>query len=124
MASPERIPWRRDPWIALLGLAAFAALLMTLPVPDPADPPGGPLPETNFAVVDVTVFDGEEFRPHRDAWVEDGRIRAVGWAECRRRKFLATLLDTGEDGAYAATDELRKSAIQSDRGIPYFLAHD
>ena len=78
MASPERSPWRRDPWIALLGLAAFAGLLMILPVPEPADPPGGPLPETNFAVVDVTVFDGQEFRPHRDVWVEDGRIRAVG----------------------------------------------
>ena len=78
MATPERSPWRRDPWIALAGLAAFAALLMILPVPDPADPPGGPLPETNFAVVDVTVFDGEEFRPHRDVWVEDGGIRAVG----------------------------------------------
>ena len=78
MASPERILWRRDPWIALVGLAAFAGLLMILPVPEPADPPGGPLPETNFAVVDVTVFDGEEFRPHRDVWVEDGRVRAVG----------------------------------------------
>lgn len=78
MATPERSPWRHDPWIALAGLAAFAALLMILPVPDPADPPGGPLPETNFAVVDVTVFDGEEFRPHRDVWVEDGGIRAVG----------------------------------------------
>ena len=78
MAAPERSLWRRDPWIALVGLAAFAGLLMILPVPETADPPGGPLPETNFAVVDVTVFDGEEFRPHRDVWVEDGRIRAVG----------------------------------------------
>ena len=78
MAVPERAPWRRDPWIALLGLAAFAALLMILPVPEPADPPGGPLPETNFAVVDVTVFDGEAFRARRDVRVEDGRIRAVG----------------------------------------------
>ena len=78
MAAPERAPWRRDPWIALLGLAGFVALLMILPVPEPADPPGGPLPETNFAVVDVTVFDGEAFRPRRDVRVEDGRIRAVG----------------------------------------------
>ena len=78
MAAPERAPWRRDPWIALLGVAAFAGLLMILPVPEPADPPGGPLPETDFAVVDVTVFDGEEFRPRRDVRVEDGRIRAVG----------------------------------------------
>lgn len=78
MAAPERAPWRRDPWIALLGLAVFVALLMILPVPEPADPPGGPLPETDFAVVDVTVFDGEEFRPRRDVRVEDGRIRAVG----------------------------------------------
>ena len=78
MGAPERSPWRRDPWIALLGFAAFAAVLTILPVPEPADPPGGPLPETNFAVVDVTVFDGEEFRPHRDVRVEDGRIRAVG----------------------------------------------
>ena len=78
MAAPERAPWRRDPWIALVGLASFAVLLMTLPVPEPADPPGGPLPETDFAVVDVTVFDGEEFRARRDVRVEDGRIRAVG----------------------------------------------
>ena len=78
MVAPERTPWRRDPWIALVGLASFAVLLMILPVPEPADPPGGPLPETNFAVVDVTVFDGEGFRARRDVRVEDGRIRAVG----------------------------------------------
>ena len=78
VTAAERSPWRRDPWIAAVGIAAFVALLMVLPVPEPADPPGGPLPETNFAVVDVTVFDGEEFRAHRDVWVEDGRIRAVG----------------------------------------------
>ncbi len=78
MTPSERPPWRRDPFIAAVGIAAFVGLLMTLPVPEPADPPGGPLPETTFAVVDVAVFDGEEFRPHRDVWVEDGRIRAVG----------------------------------------------
>ena len=78
MAGDERSPWRRDPWIAAVAVAVFAGVLMVLPVPEPADPPGGPLPETNFAVVDVTVFDGEEFRPHRDVRVEDGRIRAVG----------------------------------------------
>lgn len=78
MAAPERAPWRRDPWIALAGLVSFVALLTILPVPEPADPPGGPLPETNFAVVDVTVFDGTQFRARRDVRVEDGRIRAVG----------------------------------------------
>ena len=78
MASPERSIWRRDPLIAAVAVAAFVGLLMTLPAPEPADPPGGPLPETNFAVVNVTVFDGEEFRPHQDVRVEDGRIRAVG----------------------------------------------
>ena len=78
MTAPERLLWRRDPLIAAVAVAAFAGVLMTLPVPEPADPPGGPLPETDFAVVDVTVFDGEEFRPHRDVWVEEGRIRAVG----------------------------------------------
>ena len=78
MTSPERSLWRRDPLIAAIGAAVFVGVFMTLPVPDPPDPPGGPLPETNFAVVDVTVFDGEEFRPHRDVRVEDGRIRAVG----------------------------------------------
>ena len=66
MTPSERPPWRRDPFIAAVGIAAFVGLLMTLPVPEPADPPGGPLPETTFAVVDVAVFDGEEFRPHRD----------------------------------------------------------
>ena len=74
----ERPPWRRDPLIAGVAIAVFVGVLMTLPVPEPADPPGGPLPETDFAVVDVTVFDGEEFLPHRDVWVEEGRIRAVG----------------------------------------------
>ena len=78
VAAAERSPWRRDPWIALVAVAVFVGVLMTLPVPEPADPPGGPLPETNFAVVDATVFDGEAFRPHRDVWVEEGRIRAVG----------------------------------------------
>ena len=78
MSAPERPPWRRDPLIAAVALAAFVGLLMLLPVPEPADPPGGPLPETSFAVVDVTVFDGTEFRTHGDVWVEDGRIRAVG----------------------------------------------
>ena len=77
-AAAERSPWRRDPWIALAAAAVFAGIVMILPVPEPADPPGGPLPETDFAVVDATVFDGEAFRPHRDVWVEDGRIRAVG----------------------------------------------
>ena len=75
---PERPPWRRDPLIAGVAIAVFVGVLMTLPVPEPADPPGGPLPETDFAVVDVTVFDGEEFLPHRDVWVEEGRIRSVG----------------------------------------------
>ena len=78
VAAAERSPWRRDPWIALVAVAVFAGIVMILPVPEPADPPGGPLPETNFAVVDATVFDGEAFRPHRDVWVEEGRIRAVG----------------------------------------------
>ena len=77
-ATPERPPWRRDPLIAAAGIAVFVGVLATLPVPEPADPPGGPLPETNFAVVDVTVFDGDEFLPHRDVWVEEGRIRSVG----------------------------------------------
>ena len=76
--TSERPLWRRDPLIAAAGIAVFVGVLATLPVPEPADPPGGPLPETDFAVVDVTVFDGDEFRPHRDVWVEEGRIRAVG----------------------------------------------
>ena len=76
--TSERPLWRRDPLIVAAGIAVFVGVLATLPVPEPADPPGGPLPETDFAVVDVTVFDGEEFRPHRDVWVEEGRIRAVG----------------------------------------------
>ena len=78
LTATERPLWRRDPLIAAIALAVFVGLLLVLPVPERADPPGGPLPETNFAVVDVTVFDGEEFRPHRDVRVEDGRIRAVG----------------------------------------------
>ena len=78
--TSERPLWRRDPLIAAAGIAVFVGVLATLPVPEPADPPGGPLPETDFAVVDVTVFDGEEFRPHRDVWVEEGRIPAVGAA--------------------------------------------
>ena len=76
--TSERPLWRRDPLVAAAGIAVFVGVLATLPVPEPADPPGGPLPETNFAVVDVTVFDGEQFLPHRDVWVEEGRIRGVG----------------------------------------------
>ena len=36
------------------------------------------MPEGSFAVTGVKVFDGEAFRPDRDVWVEDGRVRAVG----------------------------------------------
>ena len=82
MAGDERSPWRRDPWIAAVAVAVFAGVLMMLPVPEPADPPGGPLPETNFAVVNVTVFDGEEFRPHRDV-LGRGRPHPRGRAAAR-----------------------------------------
>ena len=76
--APERPIWRHDPLIAGVAVAVFVGVLAMLPTPERADSPGGPLPETDFAVVDATVFDGEEFLPHRDVWVEDGRIRAVG----------------------------------------------
>lgn len=69
---------RRFLWIGAAALAAFAALLAFLPTPPEAEAPGGAAAETRFAIVDTTVFDGTEFLPHRDVWVEDGRVHRVG----------------------------------------------
>jgi len=42
--------------------------------------PDEAVPEESFAIVAVTIFDGEGFRADQYVWVEDGRIRAVGQA--------------------------------------------
>lgn len=69
---------RRFLWIGAAALAAFAALLAFLPTPPEAEAPGEANAETRFAIVDATVFDGTEFLPGRDVWIEDGRIHRVG----------------------------------------------
>lgn len=56
----------------------FIGALATLPVPESAAAPGQEAPEESFAVVDVTLFDGEAFRRNQDVWIEDGRVRALG----------------------------------------------
>ena len=62
-----------------LATVVFAGMLVMLPQPDSS---GGTehntIPEVSFAVVGVKVFDGVEFLPDQDVWVEDGRIRVVG----------------------------------------------
>ncbi|WP_423927177.1 CIA30 family protein [Candidatus Palauibacter sp.] len=36
------------------------------------------MPQSRFAIVDVTLFDGEAFRRNQDVWIEDGRVRRLG----------------------------------------------
>ena len=69
----------RGAWILLAAIAGFLGALATLPVPGDAAAPGGQeAPEESFAIVDVTLFDGEVFRRNQDVWVEDGKVRRVG----------------------------------------------
>lgn len=68
----------RSLWILAVAAGGFVAALATLPVPDSTAAPGQEVPESRFAVVDVTLFDGEAFRRNQDVWIEDGRVRALG----------------------------------------------
>ena len=68
----------RSLWILAVAAAGFIAALATLPVPESAAAPGQEVPESRFAIVDVTLFDGEAFRRNQDVWIEDGRVRALG----------------------------------------------
>ena len=68
----------RSLWILLAAAGGFIAALATLPVPESAAAPGQEVPESRFAIVDVTLFDGEAFRGNQDVWIEDGRVRALG----------------------------------------------
>ncbi|WP_420449929.1 CIA30 family protein [Candidatus Palauibacter sp.] len=68
----------RSLWIPVAAAVGFVAALATLPVPGDAAAPGQEAPESRFAVVDVTLFDGESFRRNQDIWIEDGRVRALG----------------------------------------------
>lgn len=70
---------RRSLWIGLVAFAAFVGVLLTLPEPpEPVAPETGSALETNFAVVEVLLFDGTEFRPNHEVWIRDGRIHRVG----------------------------------------------
>ncbi|MDJ0654665.1 MAG: CIA30 family protein [Xanthomonadales bacterium] len=62
--------------LILVGLAVFVLVLATLPTPRTT--PDEVTPRGDFAIVDVLLFDGEQFQEHRDVWVEQGRIKAVG----------------------------------------------
>ncbi|MCZ0936468.1 MAG: CIA30 family protein [Gemmatimonadetes bacterium] len=68
----------RSVWVLLVAVVGFFAALATLPVPGDAAAPEQEAPEESFAIVDVTLFDGEAFRRNQDVWVEDGRVRRVG----------------------------------------------
>ncbi|WP_419163016.1 CIA30 family protein [Candidatus Palauibacter sp.] len=68
----------RSLWILVAAAGGFVAALATLPVPGDAAAPGQELPEESFAIVDVTLFDGESFGRNQDVWIEDGRVRALG----------------------------------------------
>ena len=78
MTGPAATAVRSVTYLAV-AFAAFAGVLMALP--EPVSPPraaDAALPEVNFAIVRVKIFDGEAFRPEQDVWIEDGRIRRVG----------------------------------------------
>lgn len=68
----------RSLWILAVAAGGFIGALATLPVPESAAAPGQEVPESRFAVVDVTLFDGEAFRRNQDVWIEDGRVRGLG----------------------------------------------
>lgn len=68
----------RSVWILLVAVGGFIGALATLPVPGDAAAPEQEAPEESFAIVDVTLFDGEAFRRNEDVWVEGGRVRRVG----------------------------------------------
>ena len=63
---------------ALARLAVFVGVLLTLPVPEVAEGPVPGIHEEEFAIVDVTLFDGEAFWDGWDVRVADGRIHYVG----------------------------------------------
>ncbi len=65
-------------WFLLAGIVVFIGALATLPVPESAAAPGQEVPQSRFAIVDVTLFDGEAFRRNQDVWIEDGRVRRLG----------------------------------------------
>ena len=77
MKSARHLVGRSLAWL-LIGIAVFVGVLGTLPVPQAAEGPGEGVHQGNFAITDVTVFDGEAFRHGWDVWVEDGRIRHAG----------------------------------------------
>lgn len=68
----------RSLWILAVAAGGFIGALATLPVPESAAAPGQEVPESRFAIVDVTLFDGETFRRNQDVWIEDGRVRGLG----------------------------------------------
>ena len=68
----------RSVWLLGAAAAGFIGALATLPVPGDAAAPAQEAPEESFAIVDVTLFDGEGFRRNQDVWVEDGKVRRVG----------------------------------------------
>ena len=60
------------------GIVVFIGIILTLPVPSDLQSPVGDVPQGSFAVIDVTVFDGEVFRESWDVWIDNGQIRQVG----------------------------------------------
>ncbi|MXW82352.1 MAG: hypothetical protein F4X05_07145 [Rhodothermaceae bacterium] len=60
------------------GIVVFIGIILTLPVPSTLQTPMGGVPQGSFAVVDVTVFDGEVFREWWVVWIENGQVRQVG----------------------------------------------
>lgn len=62
----------------LAGVAGFVVVLATLPTPDITDAPTAGVHEENFAIVNVTLFDGESFRRDQDLWIESGSVKYFG----------------------------------------------
>ena len=65
-------------WVLVAAVGVSIGVSATLPVPGDAAAPAQEAPAESFAVVDVTLFDGEAFRRNQDVWVEDGKVRRVG----------------------------------------------
>lgn len=77
MSTKDRFLTRSLAYL-LAGVAGFVVVLATLPTPDITDAPTAGVHEENFAIVNVTLFDGESFRRDQDLWIESGSVKYFG----------------------------------------------
>ncbi|MDE2772001.1 MAG: hypothetical protein OXI44_12680 [Bacteroidota bacterium] len=60
------------------GIVVFIGIILTLPVHSTLQCPTGGVSQGSFAVIDVTVLDGEVFRQWWDVWIANGPAWQVG----------------------------------------------